>query len=114
LPQIYADLDCSVLCSINEGLPVAVIEALAAARPVVACEVGGVADLVRHEQTGYLARPGDAADVARGIEAALCDGRGAAWGRAGRAHVFPALDISRLVSDIERLYDEALAAKDTA
>ena len=53
---IYADLDVVVLCSRNEGLPVTIIEALAAARPVVATEVGAVRDLVCPGRTGLLVR----------------------------------------------------------
>ncbi len=112
LPRLYADFDCSVLCSLNEGLPVAVIEALAAARPVVATQVGGVGDLVHPNQTGWLVPPQNAGALAEGICAALDDpARAAQYGQAGRAHVYPALDIGRLVGDIEGLYEELIAEK---
>ena len=54
LVNVYADLDVVVLCSKNEGLPVTIIEALAAARPVVATDVGAVRDLVVPGETGLL------------------------------------------------------------
>jgi glycosyltransferase involved in cell wall biosynthesis len=46
MPAVYAQLDAVVLTSKNEGTPVAIIEAMAASRPVVATAVGGVPDLI--------------------------------------------------------------------
>jgi len=51
--------DIFVHCSENEGLPVAIMEALASGLPVVASSVGGVPDLIRDGETGYLLAPGD-------------------------------------------------------
>ncbi len=115
LPRIYADLDCVVLCSLNEGLPVAVIEALAAARPVVATDVGSVKNLVTGEQTGLLVPSQDGNALANGIVRALAEPENARqWGIAGRERVYPALGINRLVSDIEALYSEVMAQKGIA
>jgi len=112
LPRIYADLDCVVLCSDNEGLPVAIIEALAAARPVVATDVGGVKDLIHPGKTGWLVPSGDVDGLARGISEVLTDSAAAATrGTNGRAHVYPALDITRLVRDIEAIYLDLLREK---
>jgi len=57
--QEYARAAAIVLASRQETAPMAVIEALAAAKPVVATRVGGVPDLVEDGQTGYLVDPGD-------------------------------------------------------
>jgi glycosyltransferase involved in cell wall biosynthesis len=112
LVRINADLSCKVLCSKNEGLPVAVIEALAAARPVVATDVGSVSDLVVSEESGLLVPPGDVETLARGILRAVSEPENARrWGQNGRARVYPQLDISRLVGDIEKLYEEAAREK---
>jgi glycosyltransferase involved in cell wall biosynthesis len=51
---VLADLDLVLLTSRSEGLPVALIEAAAAGKPVVATNVGGVAEIVVHERTGWL------------------------------------------------------------
>ena len=59
LDRIYADLDVVVVTSANEGSPVSLIEAMAAARPVVATAVGGVQDLVDHDVNGLLTPAGD-------------------------------------------------------
>jgi len=52
--NLHQCFDVSVLCSLSEGFPNSVIEAMAAARPVVATPVGGVTDAVTHGVTGIL------------------------------------------------------------
>ena len=49
------------------------MESLACGTPVVGFDVGGVAEMVRHMETGYLARPADAGDLAVGISTLLAD-----------------------------------------
>jgi len=112
LPRIYADLDCVTLCSLNEGTPVAIIEALASARPVVATDVGSVRELVRHGHSGTLVPAGNPEQLAQGIIATLHNpARSDSHGLAGRQQVYPAWDAGRLVGDIETLYLDALRQK---
>lgn len=66
-----AACDCLVLPSLREGEPNAVLEALAAGRPVAASRVGGVPSLVSDGRQGFLAAPGDAADLARALGTVL-------------------------------------------
>jgi len=68
---MYSALDCAVLCSHNEGHPIALIEALAAGIPVAATNVGGVADLLSDPRYGALVPPGDADALTAGIIAGL-------------------------------------------
>jgi glycosyltransferase involved in cell wall biosynthesis len=112
LPAIYADLDVVALSSFNEGLPVTIIEALAAARPVVATDVGAVRDLVEPGETGWLVPAGNQESLARGILRMLEFPEVARrLGEAGRRHVYPHLSIDRLVGDLSGLYRELLTAK---
>jgi glycosyltransferase involved in cell wall biosynthesis len=105
--SIYADLDVVVLSSLNEGSPVAVIEALAAGRAVVSTAVGGVPEVVHDTRTGLLVPPRDADGLAQGILRFLSDPEWAREvGRLGRASVYPRYSIGRLVTDIEQLYLE--------
>lgn len=67
LALIYSAASLLVAPSVVENLPNTVLEAMACGCPVVACDAGGMGDAVRHMQTGYLARPGDAGDIAAGI-----------------------------------------------
>lgn len=59
MQEEYAQCALLVLPSLLETAPLAVIEAMAAARPVVATRVGGVSDLIENGITGFLVRPGD-------------------------------------------------------
>ncbi len=112
LPRIYADLDLVVLTSANEGLPVSLIEAMAAARAVVATRVGGVPDLVEDGVTGLLVPPKDPVALAEAMVALLSDpDRRQAMGDAGRKRVYPAYSAERLLLDMDRLYTELLAAR---
>jgi glycosyltransferase involved in cell wall biosynthesis len=110
--RIYADLDVVALTSRNEGSPVSLIEAMAAARPVVATRVGGVPALVEDRVSGHLVEPGDAPGLARAIQALLGDAdRRRAMGMAGRKRVVPSLAADRLLADMERLYTDLLREK---
>ncbi|WP_203973713.1 glycosyltransferase [Planotetraspora silvatica] len=102
--RLIASADLLVLSSTYEGLPVVVMEALAAGVPVVSTEVGGVPDLVRSGHNGYLTPPGDADALAAGILAAMRPGehrRLSDGALAGSGLV----DITRAARWFDRLYD---------
>lgn len=61
MPSVYAAMDVVVLPSFEEGMPISILEALAARRAVVATDVGAVAALIRNGETGLLIPPGDVA-----------------------------------------------------
>jgi glycosyltransferase involved in cell wall biosynthesis len=112
LARIYADLDVVALTSRNEGSPVALIEAMACARPVVSTCVGGVPDVVRDGETGWLVPMDDAEALARQVLAVLAEGvRGAAVARAGRASVLATYGVDRLVADMDALYTRLVATR---
>jgi glycosyltransferase involved in cell wall biosynthesis len=112
LARVYADLDVVALTSRNEGLPVSLIEAMAAARPVVAMRVGGVPDLVEDGITGHLVSPGDATALAHALQGLLSDAeRRRGMGLAGRKRVEPAFGSARLLADVDRLYGELCRQK---
>jgi glycosyltransferase involved in cell wall biosynthesis len=109
LERVYPDLDVVALTSANEGLPVSLIEAMAAARPVVATAVGGVPDLVDDGVSGLLVPPADPAAFAETLAVLLEDReRWQSMGEAGRKRVYPAFGVQRLVADVDRLYGELL------
>ncbi len=89
IPGAMSDLDVAVLTSRNEGTPVALIEAAATGRAVVATDVGGVRSVVQDGVTGLLAPAGDAERASTLIGppsgqpgAPAADGRGRAHARA--------------------------------
>jgi glycosyltransferase involved in cell wall biosynthesis len=106
LAKIYADLDIVVLSSLNEGLPVSIIESLAAQKPVVATDVGGVRDLVEHGVTGILVPKQDSKSLARGILYLLKNPQECIiFGENGKKTVNPAYNITNLFSGITELYE---------
>jgi glycosyltransferase involved in cell wall biosynthesis len=112
LPYLVGGLDIVALTSIQEGTPVAIIEALTAGKPVLATDVGGVGTIVRHKQTGWLSPARDVENIAQGLSYLLEHPQEAAqWGQAGHEVVYPQNDSSRLLRDIEELYLEILQEK---
>jgi glycosyltransferase involved in cell wall biosynthesis len=67
VPDLLAAADLFVLPSLFEGLPLSVLEAMAAQRPVVATAIGGTDEAVTHELTGLLVPPRDPAALASAI-----------------------------------------------
>ena len=66
-PNLHGLFEVSVLCSTSEAFPNSVLEAMAAARPVVATDVGGTPDAVRQGTTGLLVPPSDPSRLADAI-----------------------------------------------
>jgi glycosyltransferase involved in cell wall biosynthesis len=111
IPELLSVLDVVVLPSLEEGFPNAVLEAMAAGRPVVATRVGGVPEAVVHEKTGLLVPPRDPSALADAVNCLLGDaGRRADMGRMGQKRVSEFFSLSRLVGEMEDLYEESLNA----
>ncbi|MEW6234422.1 MAG: glycosyltransferase family 4 protein [Candidatus Omnitrophota bacterium] len=110
--RIYAAMDLTVLTSANEGLPVAVIESLSSGTPVVATRVGGVPELVRDGETGYIVEPGNPDSIAEGLLKAIADpAKTAAMGRLAQEETIRKYSIQRLIRDIEEFYGKLLQGK---
>ena len=68
IPELLSAMDVYVLSSFSEGLPMVVLEAMAAGKAVVATSVGDVPMLIQHEETGLLVPPHDAPALAAALE----------------------------------------------
>jgi len=107
----YAAFDALVLPSSNEGTPVSVIEALGAGRPVVATRVGGVPDIVRDGEDGFLVEPGATDELADRLARLARDpALRERMGKQGRERVLPRYAVDRLVGDMDQLYRSLLSA----
>jgi len=108
----YRLFDAFVLPSVNEGTPVSAIEALASGTPVVANRVGGVPDVVRDGEDGFLVEAGDVEGAARRLADLAADpALRARLGESGRARVLERYSVARLVDDVDRLYRALLESK---
>jgi glycosyltransferase involved in cell wall biosynthesis len=106
----YKFFDTLLLPSGNEGTPVVAIESLAAGTPVVATDVGGVADVVEHGTDGFLTGVGDIESIATALERLARDPElRTKMSRAGRERTLPRYRVERLVDDVDHLYRELLA-----
>jgi glycosyltransferase involved in cell wall biosynthesis len=110
VPALLADSDVFVLSSRSEGLPVSVLEAMAAELPVVASDVGGLAELVVDRETGILVPPGDVSALAAAL-GRLIDDRELRrrLGAAGRARAETSFDLEAFRRAHVELYDRQLA-----
>jgi glycosyltransferase involved in cell wall biosynthesis len=73
--DILTAADVFVMPSLSEGMPLALLEAMFASKPVVASEVGGIPEVVRHGREALLVAPGDPASLRQAIESVLSDAR---------------------------------------
>ncbi|MDI6751947.1 MAG: glycosyltransferase family 4 protein [bacterium] len=108
LDLIYADLSLLVLSSLNEGLPTAIIEAQASGKPVVSTNVGGVSELIKDGETGYLVPAKDPEMLARAMEKILKNQDIAKkMGEASKENS-KKYRAERLIKDIENLYESLI------
>lgn len=111
VPDLLATLDVAVNCSYREGSPLAVMEFMEAALPIVATQVGGVPDLIDDGVHGLLVEPGNPKALAEAIEATLGDRvRASTLGEHARERRRREFDLDVMVHNIEDLYIELLEA----
>ncbi len=109
LADIYSAMDVSLLCSRSAGSPRAVLEAMAARRPVVAARVGGIPEILQDGETGRLIEGRDPASFAQAIEDLLTDEDEARrLAEAAHAYVREHLNAGRMADAYRQLYAELL------
>ncbi len=103
--ELLAGHDALVLPSFAEGVPVVLMEAMAARMPVIATQVGGVGELVRPNETGLLVSPGDADGLRDAILSLMGDAaRRDAMGAAGRARIDAEFTATTEAARLARLF----------
>ncbi len=111
-PDLLAACDLFVLPSRFEGLPVSVVEAMAACRPVVATAIGGTDEAVADGETGLLVPAGDAAALAAAVARIAGDqGLAERMGAAGRARALESFTAEGMAAGVESVYETLLGGR---
>jgi len=109
IPQCLSLVDIYVQPSKFEGVPNAVLEAMAAGLPVIATNVGGVPEIVEDGRTGILVEVDDEKTLARSIELLIEDPeKRRKMGSLGRKRVTSLFSIEKMVSEYEKLYEDIM------
>lgn len=111
--DLYAAMDIVVLASFREGLPRALMEAAAMAKPLVASDVRGCRQVVEDGSNGRLFQPGNSPALIRALrELASSAQLRATWGARSRKRATDQFDESRVVDDVLAVYERLLALQD--
>lgn len=107
---LLAEADVFLMTSRSEGLPNALLEAMAAGVPAVVTEAGGMSEIVRHRKTGCAVPVGDHVRLAEEICFLLSNPAAAqAIGREARSLIEREFSIARMARQVESVYRQALA-----
>ena len=110
IPALLSQMDVFVLPSLYEGFGIAILEAMAAGKPVIATTVGGIPEFVEHGHSGLLVSPGDSKTLAEAIKEVIAHPEQAKiMGRNGQAHVRKHYAIESVVRRHEDLYELCMA-----
>lgn len=112
VPSWYARFDIYVSSSIREGLPVALLEAMAHGLPVIATDVGACSDAVKDGEGGLIVPPGDPAQLADAVARLLLDGElRQNLGRGARERIKRYYSVDTIARMHEDAYQEILSRK---
>lgn len=112
IPQLLALMDLLVHPSLEEGFSNAILEAMAAGKPVVATAVGGNPEAVVHKATGLVVPPQDGHALAEAILWLMeHPDEAAAYGHAGQERVARNFDLQLMAREYERLYEDLVSKK---
>jgi glycosyltransferase involved in cell wall biosynthesis len=105
---LYNAADVLVLPSREDNLPNTVMEALACGTPCVAFNIGGMPDMIDHQQNGYLAQPFEVADLAKGIEWVLSEADAAVLSHHARQKVLSHFSMDTVAKQYITVYERVL------
>ncbi len=112
IAPVYQAIDVFVLTSLTEGVPITILEAMAAEVPIVATRVGGIPDLITDSQTGLLVNSGDVQDFSVKIELLLTQPNlGKKFSAAAATFVKSHFSQEIMVERYRRVYEEATEAR---
>jgi glycosyltransferase involved in cell wall biosynthesis len=103
----YNAMDIFMISSEFEGLPLALLEAMATEKPVVSTNAGGIGEVLQHTETGYLVNFGDWSGLMNAAQSLIDDkSLCASMGMAGRLRIMDAYSLKQMVSSLEIIYNK--------
>ncbi len=112
VPRFLGGMDLFVLPSHTEGLPLTVLEAMAAGKPVVGTTVGGIPEAVRHGETGLLVPPREPGRLAAAAISVLKDPvLATSMGEAGRTRAQEMFSLETEARQTRAVYDHVVGAR---
>lgn len=109
IPDLMAAMDLYLITSKREGLPLALIEAMMSARPIVSTSVGGIPDTISSEREGILVQPGARSGLSGAIMALMDDPeRRKSMGEMGRRRAVELFSPGKVLEELETIYGELL------
>lgn len=104
--------DALVLPSYNEGLPMAILEAMSYGLTIISTPVGGIPELINNGENGYLVNPGDSVALAEAIEKAATNGD---WRNQAKERnvkkISEQFNLTKLIKSLEKIYIELSCKK---
>lgn len=112
IPRILSTIDVFVLTSLWEGLPITVLEAMAANLAVIATNTGGVGEVILDEDTGFLVSPGDVQGLSRKLINLLRDKNlRKTVGQRAKECLGSNFTVGNMAKNTQDLYDQLITAK---
>ncbi|EMI10455.1 glycosyltransferase [Anoxybacillus gonensis] len=107
--ELLKKADIFVLPSYNEGLPMAILEAMDFGLPIVSTPVGGIPEAVKHLENGFLVQPGDIASIVLALEKLIINkDLRERMGEKNKEKVKNKFDLNVLLHDLEQVYNELI------
>ena len=109
-PELFISrFDIFVLPSIQEGFGIVLLEAMSLSKPIVASRIGGIPEIVEHEKTGLLVKPGDAKDLYQALFTLLNDPeKQKRMGNAGKTRLEGHFTLQRMMDGLYGVYRDVL------
>lgn len=113
LSLLYSAADVFIAPSISENLPYTVMESMACGTPCVGFHVGGMPDLIEHEQSGYLAVPYEPRDLSKGIKWVLTNENHLLLSKNARRKIENGFSLEAVATRYRDLYEEIIDSSET-
>lgn len=111
IPAFLQGIHIFVMSSLSEGMPMSLLEAMAAGRPVVATAVGGIPEIVEGSGCGWLCPRGSATQLARAMQEAAESAERREKGAAGRAWVLQHCTLDAMVERYEQIFNSLIGTR---